>query len=376
MVRQRENSRTLTGTRIYIRRGKYQYFAPDPILNPTTQKVTKWHILCAVEDGELMARNALNQLLGRIGERSGKGDFSIWWQKFEVQLIQKRSKQAPTDPARAAIWREGTKAVLSVFRVIKDAFGDFDVSTIEPTDVAQFLDQWEGRRAAQLYRGHLVKFFAWCARKGVVKTNPAEVIKVAKPRDRMVYITDQQYQQIQEGLRTGSDGRPTRTGEMVCCYMDLLYLLYQRGTDVRLLKWSDVQGDSLQIKPTKTEHSSGKQVVIALTPAVKTVLARAWSLHKARSIYVIATEHGQPYTSHGIGSLFKRACKRKGIDGVTLKDIRAKAATDAAKAGFTEDQLQVALAHTDASTTRKYIRSREVPVSEVSLKLPQGKAGK
>jgi integrase len=376
MVRKRESSRTLTGSRIYIRWGSYQYFSREPILNPATQKVAKWHILCPVEQGELMARNALNLLLGRIGERDGKGDFSIWWPKFEAQQIDMRNKKAPTDPARAFIWQEGTKSVLNVFGVIKEAFGDFDVGGIEPTDVAQFLDQWEGRRAAQLYRGHLIKFFAWCARKGIVKTNPAEVIKVAKPHNRTTYITDKQYQQIQEGLRTGSDGRPTRTGEMVCCYMDLLYLLYQRGTDVRLLKWSDVQGDSLQVKPTKTEGSSGKQVSIALTPAVKAVLAHARALQKTRSIYVIATEHGQPYTSHGIGSLFKRACKRAEITGLTLKDIRAKAATDAAKAGFTEEQLQVALAHTDASTTRQYIRSREVPISEVSLKLPPRKGEK
>jgi integrase len=372
----RKSSRSLTGSRIYLRRGSYQYFSPEPILNPATNKVTKWHILCPANQGELAARNALNLLLGRVGERTGKGDFSIWFSKFETLEIDHRNKKTPADRARARIWEEGTKAVRAVFGVIKEAFGDFDVGTIEPVDVAQFLDQWEGRRAAQLYRGHLVKFFAWCARKGIAKTNPAEVVKVSKPRNRTVYITDKQYLLIQEGLRTGSDGRPTRTGEMVCCYMDLLYLLYQRGTDIRLLKWSDVQGDVLRVKPTKTEDSSGSQVAITLTPAVLAVLKHARALKKERSVYVIATEHGEPYTANGIGSLFRRACRRAGVSGVTLKDIRAKAATDATRAGFSLEQLRIALAHTDTSTTRQYIRSREIPLSEVSLQLPPNKETK
>jgi integrase len=68
--------------------------------------------------------------------------------------------------------------------------------------------------------------------------------------------------------------------------------------------------------------------------------------------------------------LFKRACVRVGIKGVTSKDLRAKAATDATKQGYQEKQLQTALAHTDGATTRVYIRGREVSVSEVVLKLP------
>lgn len=373
MNRKRSENRTLTGSRIYLRRGKYQYFAPEPVLNPATGKATKWHILCAEADGELAARNALNALLGRIAEPKGKGDFAIWFGKWKTAQITERNKRTPSDPARAAIWIKGNKALGNVLGVIETALGDFDVAQIEPTDIATFVDQWEGRRAAQVYRGHLVKFFAWCARKGLVKTNPAEVITVATPKKRKVYFTAEQYLLIQKHLRTRENGKPTRTGEMVCCYMDLLYLLYQRGTDVRLLKWSDVQGESLSVTPTKTEASSGKSVEIQITPEIRAVLNRAKAIRKMTSIYVIATEHGQPYSANGISSLFDRACERASITGVTLKDIRSMAATDAARAGYSETQLQVALAHTDASTTRQYIRQAIVPVSQVAMALPKAK---
>lgn len=371
MNRKRNQNRTLTGTRIYIRRGKFQYYSPELMINPTTGKATRWHILCPVSDGELAARIALDAMLGRVSEPKGKGDFALWFAKWKTQQLAERNKKTPTDPARADIWLKGSKALGNVLGVIENALCDFDLVQIAPSDVAVFVDQWEGRRAAQVYRGHLVKFFAWCARQGLMNTNPASVVTVATPKKRKVYIDDKQYFAIQQHLRVGKDERPTRTGDMVCCYMDLLYLLYQRGTDVRLLKWSDVQGDTIKIKPSKTEHSSGAIVEIPISPAVRAVLNRARAIQKLRSVYVIATEHGQPYTAHGIGSLFERACERAGIKGVTLKDIRAKAATDAKRAGYSEEQLKVALAHTDTSTTRHYIRGREVPVSQVFLELPK-----
>ncbi len=87
-------------------------------------------------------------------------------------------------------------------------------------------------------------------------------------------------------------------------------------------------------------------------------------------MYVIHTRHGHPYTSHGIGSAWKRACARTRIKEVTLKDIRAKALTDAKCLGYSIEQLRVGAAHTDTQTTHHYIKRRETPVSDVRLSLP------
>ena len=73
----------------------------------------------------------------------------------------------------------------------------------------------------------------------------------------------------------------------------------------------------------------------------------------------------------GISSLFNHACARSGVTGFTLKDLRAKAATDAKERGYEDAQIQVALAHTDLKSTRDYIRNHETPpVSEIVVKLP------
>ena len=53
-----------------------------------------------------------------------------------------------------------------------------------------------------------------------------------------------------------------------------------------------------------------------------------------------------------------------------IKDIRAKAMTDAKRSGYDLEALQVAGTHTDRSTTEGYIKSREVPVSTVGCTFP------
>lgn len=373
MNRHRDSSRTLTGTRIYIRRGKYQYFSPVPLIDHRTGRATKWHILCHVADGESQARQCLDKLLGKVAtaqDGAGAGDFAIWFVKWKTHVAQERTAKTPDDPARRKIWADGGKALMSALGVVERAFADFDLTQVTPVDVATFLDQWDGRRSAQSYRGHLSKFFAWCCRKGLLNANPAREVTVTTPRKRDVYMTDEQYKAIRDALLIGDDGRPTRIGVMVQCYMDLLYLLYQRGTEIRLLKWADVRDNGILFRPAKTERSSGAKVLVPVGADVQAVLARIRQVSKLRSLYVIHSEHGQPYTAHGIGSAFDKARARAGLKGLTLSDIRSKAATDAKRLGHTDEQLKIALAHTDQSTTRGYLRGRETPVSEVVMSLP------
>jgi hypothetical protein len=127
---------------------------------------------------------------------------------------------------------------------------DFDLVQVKPSDVAQFLDQWEGRRSAQAYKAHLSKFFAWCCRRGLLNSNPARDVTVEKPQARDVYMTDEQYLAIHKYLAIGKDKRPTRSGPMIQCYMDLLYLFISarnRGAPTALgsgeRRWNQIQAN-------------------------------------------------------------------------------------------------------------------------------------
>ena len=104
------------------------------------------------------------------------------------------------------------------------------------------------------------------------------------------------------------------------------------------------------------------------------MLDRARQLGAVKSLYVVHTGRGQPYTANGIGSAWRRACARAGVKDATLKDIRAKAATDAKKAGYTRKEISVGLAHTGESMTEHYLRGRDAERSRVELSLPTKKA--
>lgn len=370
MTRNRSSIRTLTGTRIYLKHGKFYYVAPEPMLNRKTGKVSKWHILCTEKEGEDKAREARNILIGTVESQIGSGDFPAYFTKWQKKILKDRSDATPKDPAHAIVWATGTRNAKSSWLIIEKAFRDCDVANIEPVHVAEFLDQWEGRRSAQTYKTTLSKFFAWCCRKGYVKHNPVTDVSVTAPPKRAVYITDEQFNAVRAALLIGEDKKPTRTGEMVKCYVELLYMLFQRGTEIRLLRWDKIMPEGILFKPTKTEKAAGTNVQWPITDNVRAVLDTAKRVAKMGSMYVISNEQGQPYTTHGIATLFIRACKRAKIEGITLKDIRSKASTDAIKLGYTMEQLQVSLAHTDSATTRGYVKNKVAPVNEIVLSLP------
>jgi hypothetical protein len=123
------------------------------MINPKTGRVTRWHVLCSVAEGELRARIALDALLKRQSPGHGTGNFGLVFNEWTTKVLRKRDVDAPKDPARLKIWQRGTKTLLAVFGVIQKAFADFDLDQMTPMDITTFLDQWEGRRSAEAYRG-------------------------------------------------------------------------------------------------------------------------------------------------------------------------------------------------------------------------------
>jgi len=342
------------------------------MINPQTGKLTTLHTLCPVSDGEFKARELLQVLLGSAHQPKGDGDFCAWIDKWRMLMLKKHDKKRPRDPARIPTFEKGRKNLTSAINVIEEGFKKFDVSQVKSYDVAQFLDFWQGQRAAQVYKSYLSKFFSWCiSRHALMDINPAEHIELDSVDKREVYMTDDQFLDIYDALLIGFDGKPTRTGEMVQCYMDLLYLLYQRGTEIRLMRWDKIKPQGILFKPTKTENTTGKEVIVQVGEDVRAVLDRIKSISNGCSTFIIHTEQGTPYTASGIRTLFNRAAERAGISGVTLKDIRSKAASDAKKSGYTEEQIQVALVHAEIGTTQDYIRDQPAPVSDVIMKLPK-----
>jgi integrase len=306
-------------------------------------------------------------------------------------LADLESQSAATDsslPKRITSWLQQSLPGLSVAEQkevarmagsISEAFAEFRVDQVQAKHLLQFLNQWslDGKlRTAQRYRATLAKFFRWCIVQGDRTDNPVDAIRLKTPPRHDRYITDEEFLAVRAKL-LGNDEHAAASGPMLQVFVDLLYLTGQRGQDIRLLRWTQVDEAAgvIRFKPSKTATSSGARVDVPITEAIAAVLkqARAVSRSKARiSPYVIHNLTGDAYSAHGVGTAWERARKRAGIEDATLKDLRAKHATDAKRAGYSDEDIQDSLAHEDAGTTRVYLKQRMAKLSKVSLKLPKG----
>ncbi|MEM5424719.1 tyrosine-type recombinase/integrase [Paraburkholderia ferrariae] len=349
--------------RVYARDGSFYWVRPD----------NKWIRLARVAEGE-------NRMLERLVEEKklfdpviGRGNLP----RIIDVYIEAHAKNYADTYRDTWVW---------LGESIKKYFRDWNVEQVDPQAVEDFLVQnWPDKlRSQQAAKGWLSGFFSWCVRKKHVYVNPCREVKIKKPKTRDVYIPDTDFLAIREALmmtlpREHGHSAKVPTGPMMQCFVDLCYLTCQRSTEIRLLEWDQIDREAgvIHFVPTKTEESSGEAVDWPITPDIDAVLARAKLLEPAfGQKYVIRDKKGNPKTESSCRSAWNGAKERAKLESkpYTIKDIRAKAMTDAKRAGYDIDALQVAGAHTDRATTEIYIKSREVPVSKVLLHLPAKKS--
>lgn len=325
-----------------------------------------WIKLCRIEEGEAKMLERLSEEKRHAAEvEAGKGKGNLP-KHVEDYVAWKAPKMA--DTSRDEWERQAEK--------VKTAFRDWNVEQIDSAAVHDFLaDNWgdDKLHMARVMRAWLSGFFAWCiVPKRLIKQNPCKEVKLKKPKARKVYITDADFLKIRAALATGRDGKKTATGDMMQCFVDLCYLTMQRSTDVRNLEWSQIEGDIIHFLPSKTEDSSGEPVDWPVTPAIKAVLDRARKLQPIGGTFVIRDKDGNAKTAKAVRDCWNDARNRAELDAkkYTVKDIRAKAFTDAEKQGYSKEELRIAAAHTTQETTEIYLKDKQVPVSNVRLHMP------
>jgi integrase len=336
----------------------------------------KWHRLCRADAGEL----AMYQALAARIEALPLNRMPAAIARFKLEYL----------PGLAATTQKEHTRLLDV---AADEFEEFDVADVQPSDVARSVRNVYGDQlvdgkpkrarltAGRHYKARLSTFFRWCVEQGLRSSNPCREIWLKAPPRRDRYITDDEFGKIRAALLLGADKKPTRAGEMARAFAELCYLTLQRPTDVRHLLWSQVRDDVVAFRPSKTAGSSGARVLVPITPAIREVLDRARAFvpktkkgkeqKELKSIYVVHALDGSPYTMSGLRSAWKRACERAEVKNATVKDLRAKALTDARRAGYGKEALQVAAAHSSYETTEIYLKPFEEPLSTVRLTLPE-----
>jgi integrase len=216
-------------------------------------------------------------------------------------------------------------------------YGDWRLDTLKPFHLARFRDS----RPAGMANGSLSLLkvaYAKAIEWGWCETNPAAQVKRLPSRIRDEYLTDAVFRAIRE-----------KAPEWLRTAMDLSYLTALRPSDVVKLQWSDVTPDSVFVRVQKTKA----RIAFAVTEALAAVLAEA-RRKPVVGLYVVATAKGRPISLKRMGDAWRDARAAAGVTGAQFRDIRAKAATDAAAAGM---DYQAMLGHATKAMSDRYVKA-------------------
>jgi site-specific recombinase XerD len=316
--------------------------------------------------------------------------------KALAELGARPLRDSTAMPARITAWLQQALPGLSAAEqreqtrmagAVSDAFSEFRTDQVQAKHVLLFLQQWSNAtprpklRTAQRYRAMLSKFFKWAIVQGDRQDNPVDPVSTKAPAPNMRNMDDEAFTWIRDKL-LGDPGHKAASGQMMQCYIDAAYLTGHGGVDIRTLRWSEISETTIPVERSKVRNKTGAKVDIAITPAIRSVLDRARGLMKAKarvSPYVFHNLDGSPYTASGISTAWRRARERAFKDHperpdllqFTVKDLRAKFATDAKALGYTDQQIADGLAHIDVSMTTVYLKKRLSKQSSIELEIPK-----
>jgi integrase len=155
-----------------------------------------------------------------------------------------------------------------------------------------------------------------------------------------------------------------KAGPVLRLVMDGLYLTDQRIGDVLKLDERDLLDDGIYVKQKKG-GKRGKELIIAWHDQLRDWVARCRAAHGvvvtlgADRARPLLRNRGRAIQYHTIAAQWRKACAAAGVEDGHMHDGRAFSATEAKRQGLDAQKL---LGHTDASTTRIYLRGREIEV--------------
>jgi integrase len=286
---------------------------------------------------------------------------------FDLWKIERLSKYA----------LKTQKEYMRMADITAKSFSEFDVEQVRPMHIAAFVDDnFSGKpNAANKYKALLSLVFSFAVRKGLCDHNPCRDVHGMPEPKRQRYITDEELARVRAAALLGNDNKPTPSGQMIVCLIDLAVITGQRIGDLLAVKWSDICEEGVMFKPRKTAKSTGIIVPVRMTPQLQNTLERARNFGNVKGMNIIHSIKGCPYTYFGAQTAWKRAitrararyeeeCEKTSmvpdkalLQNMHFHDLRRKSLTDAKRQGKDPQKLA---GHADPKMTARYLENVEI----------------
>lgn len=240
------------------------------------------------------------------------------------------------------------------------------IDDVTAADIDHVVTAWRSRkrtksgtRGGAVAQRHLLQsarhLFNWGKQKGFAKWTPfrdaqgTPLIKVETLEGRS---------------RRLEDGEEERLLTSACPYIrDFVVAMLQTGCrpgELRRLQWSDLRAGQLLVTETKSKTGRKRQIPIMRT--LQAILDRRRTGPDGQELsptaHVFGNEAGDEMSRRRLCDLWHRTCKRAGVTGLHLHDLRAEAGSQLLEAGVAIHEVRDALGHTSTTMTNTYLRTR------------------
>lgn len=273
-----------------------------------------------------------------------------------------------TDDIPGRKWAPKTAEVYeSVIRRIEAGLGAMPVAEVTVKACATFISEvTESERARQQFRLVLGWILACAVEEGWIDTNPAWSTRKFSHSRKREHLSIDVYRAIWDAAQ-----------QWVRNAMDLSLLTLLRREDVVSARFADLRDGALWVAPSKTEGSTNVRLQINTLGSLADLLARCrdvvvspYLIHrlpeKARPSNMRAKdrEHHTHVLPEQLSRAFATARDAAGINAdnpPTFHEIRSLGGALLKEAGWTNEQIQALMGHSNVAMTEHYLGGHEAP---------------
>lgn len=257
-------------------------------------------------------------------------------------------------------------------RHIDAEFGDMPIKLLLDRRARGEFLAWRDRIAVKSRRNAdyrfaiLARILSWSEDRGIVPCNPCK----NPGRLYRARRTDKVWTQTDEESFLGTAPEHLHLALIMALWTG------QRQGDLLALTWVGYDGSHIRLMQQKT----GKRVIIPVGAPLKSALDRrrqslAEDANGLRSVTILTTSKGTPWTRYGFSASWRKAVAKSGIVGLTFHDLRGTAVTRLAKAGCSVPEIATITGHALRDVEQildSHYLSRDAAMAESAIRKLEG----